>query len=109
MATGRIQRWALTLAGYDYSIQYCEEKNVANRDAHSRLPVKMLSEHEVPRHPESMVVKSDGATDEGKEKALDLLHEAHQGIVRMKFLARGYMWWPSMYKQIELTVRECLT
>ena len=33
MASGRIQRWALILGSYDYSIQYKEGKNMANTDA----------------------------------------------------------------------------
>ena len=40
---------------------------------------------------------------------MDLLHEAHPGIVRMKSLARGYMWWHGMDKEIELSVKECPT
>ena len=32
MVSGRIQRWALTLGGYDYTIQYHEGKNMANAD-----------------------------------------------------------------------------
>ena len=51
MASGRIQRWALTLGGYDYSIQYREGKNMANADALSRLPLK-TQHSEVPRPPE---------------------------------------------------------
>lgn len=30
----------------------------------------------------------------GREKLLDLLHEGHPGIVRMKNLAMSYLWWP---------------
>ena len=51
MASGRVQRWALTLGGYDYSIQYKEGKNMANADALSRLPLPM-PHLEVPRPPE---------------------------------------------------------
>ena len=42
MASGHIQRWALILGGYDYTIQYKEGKNMANADALSRLPLKTL-------------------------------------------------------------------
>ena len=51
MASGRIQRWGLTLGGYDYLIQYREGKNMANADALGRLPLK-TSPVEVPRPPE---------------------------------------------------------
>ena len=47
MASGRIQRWALILGGYDYAIQCKEGKNMANADALSRLPLK-TPETEVP-------------------------------------------------------------
>ena len=30
------------------------------------------------------------------------------GMVHMKSLARGYMWWPGMDKDIELCVKECM-
>ena len=45
----------------------------------------------------------------GRKRALELLHVAHPGIVRMKSLARGYMWWPSMNDDIELGVKQCTT
>ena len=51
MASARIQRWSLTLGGYDYTIQYKEGKNMANADALSRLPLKSPHTH-VPRPPE---------------------------------------------------------
>jgi transposase InsO family protein len=35
------------------------------------------------------------------------LHAEHQGMVRMKQLARRYMWWPNIDKDIENTVRVC--
>ena len=39
MASGRVQRWALTLGAYDYTIQHREGKHHANADALSRLPI----------------------------------------------------------------------
>ena len=38
MASGRIQRWALTLGAYSYNIQYRKGEENSNADALSRLP-----------------------------------------------------------------------
>lgn len=38
---------------------------------------------------------------------LSLLHDGHPGMTRMKMLARSYVWWPSLDKDIEYTVRNC--
>lgn len=174
MASGRIQRWALTLGAYDYSIQYKEGKHNANVDALSRLPlptklkeapkpteVVHLMEH-LDASPLSSTqiknwtdtdpilskvkkwVQEGGRTDDlegrqeflpfvrrryelsveggcvlwgnrvvvpvkGRKRALEMLHEAHPGIARMKSFARGYVWWPGMDGQIETCVKECVT
>ena len=48
MASGRIQRWALTLGAYDYHIRFRQGKANANADALSRLPLQ-LPEQPTPR------------------------------------------------------------
>ena len=40
MASPRVQRWALTLSGYDYNIVYKPGKHHCNADMLSRLPLK---------------------------------------------------------------------
>jgi hypothetical protein len=40
MASSRIQRWALTLSAYHYTIQYRPGNKLSNADALSRLPLK---------------------------------------------------------------------
>ncbi|XP_058033127.1 uncharacterized protein K02A2.6-like, partial [Ahaetulla prasina] len=42
-----------------------------------------------------------------RERVLDLLHEGHPGIVRMKGLARSYVWWPLMDSEIAERVGKC--
>ena len=39
MASGRIQRWALTLSSYQYELKYRKGKDQGNCDALSRLPL----------------------------------------------------------------------
>ena len=41
-SSGRVQRWALTLAGYDYSLVYCPGKEMYCADALSRLPLPVI-------------------------------------------------------------------
>ena len=43
----------------------------------------------------------------GREAVLVELHEGHPGIVRMKALARMYMWWSGFDGNIEAMVKEC--
>ena len=35
------------------------------------------------------------------------LHGGHSGIVHMKTLARSYVWWPGMAKELETRVQNC--
>ncbi|XP_060103361.1 uncharacterized protein LOC132577587, partial [Heteronotia binoei] len=42
-----------------------------------------------------------------QKRVLASLHETHPGIVRMKALARSYVWWPGMDGEIEDWVRRC--
>ena len=43
----------------------------------------------------------------GRQRAMEMLHEAHPGAARMKALARGYLWWPGLDKAVEKCAREC--
>lgn len=42
-----------------------------------------------------------------KERILEELHSTHPGIVKMKALARSYVWWPGIDSQLEQQVRSC--
>jgi len=42
-----------------------------------------------------------------RKAVLQMLHNGHPGIVRMKALARMYVWWPGMSEEIELFCNQC--
>ena len=44
-----------------------------------------------------------------RQRLLKELHEEHHGIVRMKSLARCYLWWPGLDANIEELVQDCDT
>ena len=46
---------------------------------------------------------------QGREEVLNLLHNTHPRIVKMKSLARSYVWWPKMDTNLEERVKSCAT
>ena len=40
-----------------------------------------------------------------REKVIEALHETNPGIVKIKTLARNYVWWLKMNEQLELKVK----
>lgn len=42
-----------------------------------------------------------------RTRVLESLHEGHLGTVKMKSLARSYVWWPGIDKQIENITKTC--
>ncbi|XP_016303649.1 uncharacterized protein K02A2.6-like [Sinocyclocheilus anshuiensis] len=42
-----------------------------------------------------------------RKRVLEELHTGHPGIVRMKAIARSYVWWPGLDADIELQVKMC--
>ena len=169
VASARIQRWALTLAAYDYTFSYKPGQEISNADALSRLPLPdcptkipspqdtvMLLEfmdaspttaseilqwtrqdptlsrvvyhvlHGWPHtvHPDlnpywarkSELSVEDGVLlwgcrvvvpPQGRQQVLEMLHQSHPGMVRMKNFARSYVWWPNMDQDIEIVVHQC--
>ena len=55
VASARVQRWALTLSAYTYSIKYRKGEDMCNADALSRLPLTAHPEI-VPRPPETIAL-----------------------------------------------------
>ena len=170
MAVSRIQRWALMLSAYQYSIEYRPGNRMQNADALSRLPLQERVHVPIPgevlqlqdylatvspvtaeqirqwterdptlarvlrfvqrgwpnhvgeeslqpyfrRRTELSVL--DGCLlwgsrvvlpPQGRVAVVEELHGGHSGIVRMKTLARSYVWWPGMAKELETRVQNC--
>ena len=51
--------------------------------------------------------KSCHCTPEGRERVIELLHEGHPGNSRMKGLARSFVWWPNIDRDLEEKVKAC--
>lgn len=43
-----------------------------------------------------------------RRNVLDELHEGHVGVVKMKSLARSYVWWPGVDADIEFLCKSCI-
>lgn len=165
VAASRLQRWAVYMSMYDYTIRHKSGTKMGNADALSRLPLNEESEiedinflnfgtdipieskdvqEETLRDPLLSKVyeyvlngwpknfsnefvpyfskRNSLSTEDNclfymnrvviptglKSKILKTLHECHTGIVRMKMMARSYVWWPRCDKDIEECVNNCL-
>lgn len=42
-----------------------------------------------------------------RQRILDELHEGHLGMVKVKSLARNYVWWPKIDQEIEKLIKRC--
>ena len=177
MASCRIQRWGLKLAGYHYTLRHRPGAEHSNADAMSRLPLdETVPPEDVPGemillmetletspvtarqirkdtkrdplmsqimtwvlqgwpgsleclkaesyyaeaqtfwHKRTELSVHDGCLLWGtrvvvpstcRSKIATLLHEGHQGICKMKALARSYLWWPGIDRHLETIVKGC--
>ena len=168
MVAARLQRYALTLSGYNYTIEFRRSESHGNADALSRLPINCLtrvseidqtillvnsvkvpvSSVEISEATKADVILSkvhncilrdlpfpsvpefepyrnvkNSLNIEGnvvlkdarvvipkslQNKLLETLHEEHMGVNKTKSLARSYVWWPSIDKDIENLILACM-
>ncbi|XP_015109328.1 uncharacterized protein K02A2.6-like [Diachasma alloeum] len=166
---GRVQRWAVFLAAYDFTLQYIEGKTTWSADCLSRAPILRGEESDMiegfsyinfieaeAKMIDMELIKSELSKDEilsdvieyvkvgwpskvdsylesykRREKELYLednclmlgsrviiprslramvlreLHATHMGIVKMKSLARSFVWWPGIDDDIERITKKC--
>ena len=167
LVAARLHRWAITLAAYNYEVEYRSTRNMGNADALSRLPVDAAPDEE--DMPQVLLIETHGtpltavkvaqatskdpvlakvregvvagkhtveatvecqpyldvwdelSVEKGcvlrgarvtipyglRDDVLEELHADHQGMVRTKAMARIFVWWPSVDKDIEKKIRKC--
>ncbi|XP_055355953.1 uncharacterized protein K02A2.6-like [Paramacrobiotus metropolitanus] len=125
ITANRLQRWALLLMGYTFSIQYCRTEEFGQADGLSRLPMHSTQLSGLPdlgmdnipyKRLERELVLVNGCICWGmrtvipeklRPAILAHLHDAHMGASKMKAEARGYCWWPLMDRDIERLAGGC--
>ena len=169
LAAGRLQRWALHLSSYNYTIEFRPTKAHANADGLSRLPLPANTDgeclSEVSLYNVSQIntvsvsvvdlckaTRSDPllskvyyylqrgwpktcpdalkpfwsrrtelSIEEGcilwgirvlvpkklQSRVLEMLHEGHMGVFRVKQVSRSHVWWPCIDKDIEQLIKSC--
>ena len=107
LAAARMQRWALILSAYNYELHFRKTEMHGNKDMLSLMNFyKKRSElslsEDVILWVRRMVIPA-----KFRSKVLEIIHESHAGAVRMKQLAKSYVWWPELDKDIEGLVNKC--
>lgn len=110
MGSPRVQRWAMTLSAYEYSIVYKPGKHHANADALSRLPVpETAPEKEMTEQVLMMDVLDDTLVDTTQIKhwtAKDvILSQVHEYTLKGWPAQTDTHFKPYQQRQTELSVR----
>ncbi|XP_062372040.1 uncharacterized protein K02A2.6-like [Sardina pilchardus] len=91
MTSPRIQRWAVTLGAYEYTIIYKVGRDHTNADALSRLPLEM-KENETPGEEERVLLLEDSETPLIKAQQIKKWTDKDPLLARVReFILRG---WP---------------
>ena len=115
-ASARIQRWALTLASYEYQLQFRKSTAHSNADALSRLPLAATPDR-VPNPPEVVLLMKH--LDSSPVCATDIKKETSRDPVLSRVLQFVLNGWPDICdsdnlkpfwsKQLELSAQQgCL-
>ncbi|XP_074041818.1 uncharacterized protein [Leptinotarsa decemlineata] len=110
-AAARITRWAVTLAGYDYTIEYRKGSSIANADGLFRLPMDSSTDI-------TDSLFSFNLLDEIPLNAGDIAYETKKGRILVKILDFTRLGFPSKVedeftpyfrKKLELSIEQnCL-
>ena len=100
MASARLQRWALTLGAYSYSLQYRPGKENANADALSRLPLPSLPPV-VPTPGDIILTMS--AIEESPVCASDIRRWTAKDPILSKVLRYVTRGWPHLVTEVEIS------
>ena len=87
MASGRIQRWAITLGAYDYVIRYKQGSTNANADALSRLPLP-TAERETPQPAEVVHLMEHLSTTPLSSQHIKTLTDVDPSLSRIRCLVQ---------------------
>ena len=98
-ASGRIQRWALVLAGYEYTISFRPTESHSNADALSRLPLHTADEP-VPAVPETVLLLEQ--LDDGPFTAQQVKYFTARDPCLSQVLTFVQSGWPNHVSEDEL-------
>ena len=97
LASSRIQRWALTLATYQYKIVYKKDSEISNADGLSRLPLPTSSSQTIPVPSEHVLLLEHLSS--GPVTATLIKTMTHQDKVLSRVLYFVQNGWPATVEQ----------